>query len=377
MKRMAETLTTVVALSLAASCGRVTESDDRGSADAGGTAGDAGPGSSDASGPDSSDASSPNGDADPPSCAVNGAGTSICGASMDNCCTSLEVQGGTYYRTYDLEPDGGLELPVDGGPIGEADPATVSTFRMDKYDVTVGRFRQFVAAWNSGSGYLPAAGSGKHTHLNAGNGLANVGTAGGYEPGWISTDSQSIAPTDANLACFAPYATWTSTASTQENLPINCVNWYESYAFCIWDGGFLPSEAEWEYAAAGGGGPNGQRNYPWGAIDPGSSNQYAIYGDNYAGTSSGIAPVGTANMGGGLWGQLDLAGNVFQWNLDWFATYVDPCTDCSNLSPALANRVFRGGDFLYTPMYLPPPGRFVTVPTDRFSGTGFRCARAP
>jgi formylglycine-generating enzyme required for sulfatase activity len=37
----------------------------------------------------------------------------------------------------------------------------------------------------------------------------------------------------------------TSSAGSKENLPINCVNWWESYAFCIWDGGFLPSEAEW------------------------------------------------------------------------------------------------------------------------------------
>ena len=47
-------------------------------------------------------------------------------------------------------------------------------------------------------------------------------------------------------------ATWTNTEGSQENLPINGVNWYEAYAFCIWDGGFLPSEAEWVYAAAGG-----------------------------------------------------------------------------------------------------------------------------
>ena len=72
-----------------------------------------------------------------------------------------------------------------------------------------------------------------------------------YETGWQSSDDSNIDPTDANLLCAAT-ATWTHTAGAQENLPIDCVNWYEAYAFCIWDGGFLPSEAEWEYAAAGG-----------------------------------------------------------------------------------------------------------------------------
>ena len=82
-----------------------------------------------------------------------------------------------------------------------------------------------------------------------------------------------MSPTSANLASCSPYSTWTNTASTQENLPINCVNWWESYAFCIWDGGFLPSESEWEYAAAGG---SQQREYPWGSAAPGTGNQYAI-----------------------------------------------------------------------------------------------------
>ena len=154
----------------------------------------------------------------------------------------------------------------------------MSTFRLDKYLVTVGRFRQFVAAWNNGAGWLPAAGSGKHTHLNGGLGLANSGAAGTYETGWVATDDSEIAPTDANLDCDSAYNTWTSSAGTQENLPINCVNWWEAYAFCIWDGGFLPSEAEWEYAAAGG---SQQREYPWGSTDPGTANLYAIYGCYY------------------------------------------------------------------------------------------------
>ena len=35
-------------------------------------------------------------------------------------------------------------VAADGGPTGEADPASVSGFRLDKYLVTVGRFRQYV-----------------------------------------------------------------------------------------------------------------------------------------------------------------------------------------------------------------------------------------
>jgi len=268
---------------------------------------------------------------------------------------------------------------------------------MDKYLVTVGRFRQFVNAWNNGSGYLPSAGSGIHTQLNGRLGLVNAsappdaGTV--YETGWDATDwnnTTDIDPTTANLTSCAPYSTWTASAGGQENLPINCVNWYESYAFCIWDGGFLPSEAEWEYAAAGG---SEQLEYPWGSTAPGTACpgtgcQYAIYNCDYpsgSGSCTGvtnIAPVGIATLGVGMWGQLDLAGEVWEWTLDSYATYVDPCTDCAYLT-ASSGRVFRGGYFDFSASYLLPPVRdFSLPPTSRDSDsdsfiTGFRCSRTP
>jgi sulfatase modifying factor 1 len=102
-----------------------------------------------------------------------------CGATSESCCTSLEVTGGTYYRTYSNH---------GSGLSGEADPASVSGFRLDKYEVTVGRFRQFVDVWNGG--WRPSAGSGKHTHLIGGNGLTSTG--GGYGQQQCRTDERQL-----------------------------------------------------------------------------------------------------------------------------------------------------------------------------------------
>jgi formylglycine-generating enzyme required for sulfatase activity len=208
--------------------------------------------------------------------------------------------------------------------------------------------------------------------LNGGAGLNATG--GGYETGWDATDwnnTTDIDPTDANLAAYA-YNTWTPSVGSQENLPINSATWFEAYAFCIWDGGFLPSEAEWGYAAGGG---TQQREYPWGTTDPGTNNQYAIYNGYYTGNPTGVAPLGTTTLGAGLWGQFDLAGELFEWNLDWwYEAYVTPCTDCANLSSA-NDRVVRGGEF-YGGLG-PTPTSFRFDNTGRDYNLGFRCARTP
>lgn len=314
-----------------------------------------------------------------PSCQPGGAGMTDCGAGSESCCTSLEVPGGEYWRTY---------TNAGTGPTGEAFPASVSGLRLDKYLVTVGRFRQFVGAWNGGSGFLPSPGSGIHAHLNGGLGLVDLtatsDAGAAYESGWNASYDVNVQPTTFDLACDANYSTWTATAGGNENLPVNCVNWYEAYAFCIWDGGFLPSEAEWEYAAAGGG---QELEYPWGSTPPGTGNQYAIYGNDTGdcdypsgGACKGfanIAPVGTATRGVGLWGQLDLAGDVNEWNLDWYSPcYLEPCTDCANLTQTFG-RVFRGGDFSNAAPVLVPPTRNDLSPTYRSVGVGLRCARTP
>jgi formylglycine-generating enzyme required for sulfatase activity len=315
-----------------------------------------------------------------------------CGSDAgESCCTSLEVPGtdggAPYYRTY---------TNTGTPPVtGEADPATVSGFRLDKYMVTVGRFRQFAAVAvgpDGGAGWTPPPRSGKHTHLNGGQGLVDSsslfpdGGPSSYEPGWVATDDSQVSPTSANLGCSAQYSTWTAAPGSQETLPINCTTWQEAYAFCIWDGGFLPSESEWQYVWAAG---NQELEFPWGSLQPdhtcpGTGCEYAIYGclwPNGSGDCTGvtnIAPVGAASLGAAAWGQLDMAGNLWEWNVDWYnGSYVDPCVDCAyfNPTPGGDTRVIRGGYF-FNPTVQDDESRGGR-PEDRSNEIGFRCARLP
>lgn len=296
-----------------------------------------------------------------------------CGPNgLMNCCASLQVEGGAFYRGY----DGVTTTPADY--TSQAYPATVGSFMLDEFEVTVGRFRQFVNAW--AGGWRPSAQAGKHGHLNNGSGLASSANQGTFESGWDTAWEANLATTlsgwDTNLACGV--ATWTPSAGANEKRPINCVSWYEAYAFCIWDGGFLPSEAEWNYAAAGG---DEQRVYPWGAVAPGQNAALAAYSCYYESSvaCSGvaeIAPVGMLVAGKGRFGQQDLAGNVSEWSLDSAAAYVTPCDNCSYVDGSTTG-VLRGGFFGADAAWLMSSFRYNRPKGGHNIDTGFRCARSP
>ncbi len=161
------------------------------------------------------------------------------------------------------------------------------------------------------------------------------------------------------------------------------MNWYESYAFCIWDGGFLPSDAEWAYVAAGGGGVDGQLEYPWGSASPGAGTEYAIYECNYGPShctgndGSNLAPVGTAALGAARWGQLDMEGELMEWIFDGSGTFA-ACTDCALLAATSFGRVVRGNHFFGYAINLQSSDDDSSgTPDQRVYFYGFRCARAP
>jgi formylglycine-generating enzyme required for sulfatase activity len=279
-----------------------------------------------------------------------------CGASAnESCCLVKPVEGGTFYRSYD-----------GAGFTDSSAPATVSAFVLDRYEVTVGRFRAFVEAGQGTQASPPAADAGVHPHL----------TGSGWDSAW---NTSLVADKEALISavqCQATYQTWTDAPGGNENKPMSCVTWYEAMAFCIWDGGYLPTEAEWNYAASGG---SDQRVYPW--SNPASS---ATIDCRYANYAPGTPCAGGANrvgsespLGDGRWGHSDLAGNVYEWTLDThLSTYVKPCNDCAESTPS-PSRVFRGGGFNDDAASLDVAVRSGDSPTSRSVHVGLRCARTP
>jgi formylglycine-generating enzyme required for sulfatase activity len=278
-------------------------------------------------------------------------------------------------------------------------PASVSQFRLDRYEVTVGRFRAFVdavSAADASPGWMPPAGSGKHGHLNGGSGLSNGGDGAvlyepGWDPAWDAYLPAARGDWDAELLgerCNGegglPYATWTAAPGMNENRPITCASWYAAYAFCIWDGGFLPSDAEWDYAAAGGG--DNQREYAWGNDDPGANASHAVYdcrwppmlfGNNCTGVAN-VAPVGSLlpQNNAGAFGQLDLTGNAYEWTLDYETPDTVPCVDCASTASGTERRI-RGGGFDSSASQLYNSFRLISFPQNLHPDVGVRCARMP
>ncbi len=295
--------------------------------------------------------------APPPSCLGGGPGAgNDCGPkASDNCCSSPVVDAGSFHRTNNAKY-----------------PATVSRYRLDKYEVTVGRFRAFVNAGKGIRSAAPAAGAGANPHV----------PNSGWDPTWNDYLLSSSSEFDTALKCASgAYQTW---SAGDDHRAINCVTWIEAMAFCIWDGGRLESELEWNYAAAGG---SEERLYPWGSNEPGTDNSLAIYGCNYKSPAPmqcqgfvNIPAVGIAPLGNGRWGHADLAGGMWEFGLDLYSsTLPGTCADCANITTG-ASRVELGGAYGSPIIDLRTTSRFRAYNdplNNRSSATGMRCAREP
>ncbi len=271
------------------------------------------------------------------------------------CSDDLEVPGGTF---------------LAGAPDGRGDesehPAhtvTVAPFALDKFEVTVGRFRRYADVY---AGEPPPDGAGAHPLI----------PGSGWQPQWkVRLPARGDVLKVDIAECGGA---WTQKVGASEARPISCVTWYQAFAFCAWEGKRLPTEAEWEYAAAGG---SEQRPYPWGAEEP--SVDRVVFGCLFDGDPScadaDLPVAGSLAKGAGRWGHLDLAGSLWEWTLDVYAPYTSaPCDNCAVvIQPVGAGRVFRGGDFRFgDPTWLTVTTRLGILPGLPDDRRGFRCARS-
>jgi formylglycine-generating enzyme required for sulfatase activity len=281
-----------------------------------------------------------------------------CPAAGERGCGLVEITGGTF-----TQGDAMLLPEMYASPVQPM--ITVSDFAVDAYEVTVGRFRRF---WDAG-----------HPDLTA-----DVPYPGG--PGrWILGEYDRVTEPDNEPALGCD---WSRANVGREFLPLVCIDAATAQCFCVWDGGRLATESEWEYLAKARpieGFPT-PRRYPWGNHTEKTQCVVAQFGILCPGARElgyGFREVGSYPPIGGIY---DLAGNVEELTASRLAEYWEPSVwggipRMDPFAPAARNSlgrfVFRGGGFWEENFNrMNTSSRRPLAGDQRGGAVGFRCVRS-
>lgn len=255
-------------------------------------------------------------------------------------------------------PEGMVRVPT--GTVARADHVLrVPTFYVDAYEVTNHDFAAFVEA----TGFLTEAerwGWSVVFHPDA-TAKPHLERRPRRAPWWLRVD-------DAN---------WRNPrgpgSDAEPESPVVHVSWNDAVAYCTWRGKRLPTEAEWDLAAAAGNDGEGGAHYPWGD-EPAPEDRWVAnvwqgdfpVRDDAADGHTYLAPVGSYPPN--ALGVFDLGGNVWEWCDDWY-----------HPGGAGGEKVLKGGSWLCAASYCEGyrnANRNHSAPDSGLDNTGFRCARS-
>lgn len=155
--------------------------------------------------------------------------------------------------------------------------------------------------------------------------------------------------------------------------PVAHVCWHEAMACAHWLGKRLPTEAEWEKAAAWDLERGLPRRYPWGDAAPSAARA------NLDQHTFAPAPVGAYPQGSSYFGCEQMLGDVWEWTASDFLPYPGfrafPYPEYSQVHFGARHKVLRGGSWATPAIAMRNTFRNWDLPQRRQIFAGLRCAR--